>query len=256
MKYFLPRLRAAGLHSLISVIVVVGVAAGAVSFWYPGNLAWAAGLAGLVSILVVVDVVLGPALTFLVYQPGKKSLRFDLSVIAAIQIAALVFGISSIYEARPVYLAFVVDRFETVAAADLEESMLKEAAEPYRSIPVNGPQVVGVEMPTDPVELENLTLAEAVNGTGPQLIPRYYREYETVVQSALSRSKDLAALSQFNPPEKVAKEISGISVSDSESQSADLRYMPLAGRDRDLTVIINGKTGAIVEIVDLRPWDS
>ncbi len=251
MNYFLPRLRAAGFHFLLSIIVVGAVVATAIGLWFPGYLARAAGLVGLTGILISVDLILGPALTFLVYRPGKKSLRFDLTVIAAIQISALVFGISSIYQVRPVYLAFVVDRFETVAAADLEESLLREAAEPYRAIPVDGPKVVGVELPIDPAELENLTMAEALNGTGPALIPRYYRDYASVVSKTLSKARSLDALHEFNAANEVSEAVAGLG-----RDPAVLRFLPLAGRDRDLTVIVEAETGAIVEIVDLRPWRS
>ncbi len=251
MKFFLPRLRAAGLHFLISAVVVAVVVAGAVYLWYPGNLAWAAGLASMVTILAAVDLVIGPALTFVVFQPGKKSLRFDLSVIAGLQIAALVFGVSSIYQARPVYLAFVVDRFETVAAADLEQSQLDEADEPYRTISSSGPRIVGVQLPEDPAELDALTMAEAINGTGPALIPRYYREYETLTEAALKKAKNIADLNAFNAPEKVEKALAAL-----KRKPDQMRYVPLSGRDRDLTVILDAQSGKVVDILDLRPWQS
>ena len=251
MKFFLPRLRAAGIHFLISAVVVALVIAGAVFLWYPGNLAWAAGLATMVMILATVDLVIGPALTFLVFQPGKKSLRFDLGVIAALQIAALLFGVSSIYQARPVYLAFVVDRFETVAAADLEQSMLDEAAEPFRTVSSSGPRFVAVQLPDDPAELDELTMAEALHGTGPALIPRYYREYETRGDTALKKAKNIAELKQFNDPGKVDQAVSKL-----ERQPGQMRFVPLAGRDRDLTVILDARDGKVVDILDLRPWKS
>ena len=232
---------------LLSAIVVVLIIAGAIHWWYPGQLAWAAGLVSMLTILLAVDLILGPALTFLVYKPGKKSLVFDLSVIAAFQIAALVFGVSSIYQARPVYLAFVVDRFETVAAADLEEEMLAEAAPEFQSLPSNGPRWVGVELPTDPREAEELLMAESMHGTGPELIPRYYRPYEQAVQ--LQKSRPVSELESYNDKEEVARKIDGLA-----NRRDRLRFFPLAGRDRDLTVLVTADSGTVVDIVDLRPW--
>lgn len=250
MNAFRSRFRAAGIHFLISAVVVATVVAGALSFWFPGDLAWAAGLMSLVTILVSVDLILGPALTFLVFKPGKKTLRFDLSVIAILQFSALVFGISSIYQARPVYLAFVVDRFETVSAADLESSMLAQADKRYQQLPTSGPQWVGVKLPTDPDEASALMMAEVLHGTGPELIPRYYTSYESIITHAIDRAKPLSALQQFNPNEAITAQLQSVS-----QDPAQLRFFPLVGRDRDLTVLVDAQTGAVIEVVDLRPWE-
>ena len=44
----------------------------------------------------------------------KKSLKMDLAVIIIIQLSALFYGIYSIFEGRPAWLAYNVDRFELV----------------------------------------------------------------------------------------------------------------------------------------------
>ncbi|MFK7964511.1 MAG: TfpX/TfpZ family type IV pilin accessory protein [Burkholderiaceae bacterium] len=249
MKFFLPKLKAAAIHFLVSAVVVGLVVAGSLYFWYPGLQAYAAGLVTLLSILVIVDLVIGPALTLVVFKPGKKSLKFDMSVIAGVQIAALVFGISSIYQARPVYFAFVVDRFETVAAADLESSSLQAAAPEYQQLFGDGPRWIGVELPTDREELEEITLAEAVNGTGPALIPRYYRPLPAVLKAGLKRAKPLEELKALNPENLVEEKIAPHKALEDE-----MVYFPLAGRDRDLTVFVNKQSGDIIDVVDLRPW--
>ena len=249
MKSILPKLKAAAIHFLVSAVVVGLVVAGSLYFWYPGLQAYAAGLVTLLSILVVVDLVIGPALTLVVFKPGKKSLKFDMGVIAAIQIAALVFGVASIYQARPVYFAFVIDRFETVAAADLESSSLQAAAPEYQQLFGDGPRWIGVELPTDPEELERITLAEAVHGTGPALIPRYYRPLPDVLKASLNQGKSLEDLKTLNPQSLVEEKIAPY-----KAQVDDIVYFPLAGRDRDLTVFVNKKSGDIIDVVDLRPW--
>jgi len=249
MNLLLPKLKAAGIHFLISAVAVAIVVLGSLYFWYPGLQAYAAGLVTLVSILIVVDVVLGPALTLVVFKPGKKSLKFDLCSIAAVQIAALVFGVMSIYQARPVYFAFVVDRFETVAAADLEDSILREAMAQYQQLSNNGPRWVGVELPTDPRELDRLTIAEAIHGTGPALIPKYYQPLEQVIKNGMAKAKSIDTLNDFNPQELVDSKLFPY-----QENLGDLVFFPLAGRDRDLTVLVERESGSVVDVVDLRPW--
>ena len=245
----MPRLKAAGIHFLISALAVALVIVGSLYFWYPGLQAYAAGLVTLLTILVLVDVILGPALTLIVFKPGKKSLKFDLGVIASIQLAALIFGVASIYQARPVYFAFVIDRFETVSAADLEASSLQDAAPEYQQLTRGGPKWVGVEMPRDKKVHEQVMMAAALHGTGPELLPRYYRPVEELLKDGVKRARPIVDLKQFNPEAVVEAKIAP-----HQSASVELVFFPLAGRDRDLTVLIDKQTGDIIEVVDLRPW--
>ena len=46
----------------------------------------------LILLMIGVDVVIGPLLTLIVFDPKKKHLKFDLVVIAALQLAALAYG--------------------------------------------------------------------------------------------------------------------------------------------------------------------
>ncbi|MEZ5739618.1 MAG: TfpX/TfpZ family type IV pilin accessory protein [Burkholderiaceae bacterium] len=244
------RLRAAGIHFLISALVVGVVLTLASWLWYPDWFFYASGLLGMATVLAIVDLVIGPLLTLVVYKPGKPSLRFDLSVIAAIQLAALVYGVSSMYWARPVYVALVVDRFEVVAAADLEESSLAEAPEPYRDLPATrAPGWVTVNLPTDPRELEAIMMAETLNGTGPALMPKYYSGFERVPPAAMQRTRALDELARFNDPALVEKSLQALG----EARDG-LRYLPLSGVGRDMTVLVRAADGTVVKTLNLRPW--
>ena len=123
----LLRLRAFSLHFLASVIVV-GLALIVMRLvWYPTPFASLLGWVDLLWVVVGVDLVLGPVLTFLVYAPGKKSLRFDLAVIVLVQLSALGYGIYTSAQGRPIYLVFVVDRFETVSPVDFTQEEITAA---------------------------------------------------------------------------------------------------------------------------------
>ena len=112
----LNRWKASALHLAISAVIATTVVALMLALWYPQHYFAAMGGATLVLLLIGIDVVVGPLFTLIVYDPKKKNLRFDLAVIAALQLAALAYGCSIMFNARPVYSVFVVDRFEVVAA--------------------------------------------------------------------------------------------------------------------------------------------
>src|SRR5690606_18525235 len=108
------RFKSFSIHLLISAVAAL-LAAGLVFFiWYPAPLHMAAGVTNIFLLLLIVDVILGPTLTLLIYKPGKKSLVMDLTVIALLQLSALIYGLYTMADGRPAWLTFAKDRFEMV----------------------------------------------------------------------------------------------------------------------------------------------
>ncbi|MCB1889285.1 MAG: hypothetical protein KDH20_16885 [Rhodocyclaceae bacterium] len=136
--------RAGLLHLIISALAVGVLAWLTLTVWYPDGLATLQGVWKILGLVAVVDVILGPALTVLVYKPRKRTLVFDLSVIALIQIAALTYGAWTISAQRPAYLAYMYDRFFVVTARDIldEPPATVQAIEAWRG----GPRPVFVRL--------------------------------------------------------------------------------------------------------------
>ena len=86
----MSRWKASGIHLLLSAAIAVVVLTLMLMVWYPWPLFEAAGGSRLVFILVGVDVTLGPLITLVIFKSGKPGLKFDLTVIALVQLAALV----------------------------------------------------------------------------------------------------------------------------------------------------------------------
>lgn len=82
--------------------------------WYPVPLATAVGVTHIFLIILAIDIIVGPFLGLVVYKHGKKTLKFDLGVIILLQILALCYGVHSIEQGRPAWIAYNVDRFELV----------------------------------------------------------------------------------------------------------------------------------------------
>src|SRR5258707_15556559 len=116
----MTRWRASGLHLLFSIAIAAAVLALMLSLWYPGPLFEAAGGNDLLFILVGVNVVIGPLITLIIFRSGKWGLKFDLAVIAILQIGALIYGMRAVYLARPLFIVFVVDQFQVASAPQLD----------------------------------------------------------------------------------------------------------------------------------------
>ena len=113
------KMKATFIHLGISVILALICYMIITNAWYPAPLFKATDVSKIFIMILAVDLVLGPLLTFIVYKKNKITLIMDLSVIALFQLSALGYGLYSVYEARPVWIAYVVDRFELVRVNEL-----------------------------------------------------------------------------------------------------------------------------------------
>src|SRR4029077_20492222 len=112
----LNRWKASALHLALSAAIGAAVVPLMLAVWYPQHYFAAMGGTMLILLLIGVDVVIGPLITLIVFDPMKKGRPFELAVICVCQLGALRYECSVMFNARPVYNAFVVDRFEVVAA--------------------------------------------------------------------------------------------------------------------------------------------
>ncbi|HSS27048.1 MAG TPA: hypothetical protein VLL50_03790, partial [Usitatibacter sp.] len=108
-------------HIALSALIAFAVFLPIYFVWYPDVLFESAGGKDLFFLIVGVDVTLGPLITLVIFRPGKRGLLFDLVVIALLQTAALAYGVSVLFEARPAYIAYVKDRYEIVRANSFPE---------------------------------------------------------------------------------------------------------------------------------------
>jgi hypothetical protein len=128
----LAKLAASAIHAAASAIPVICFAVVLSQLWYPGTLFWADGGAKILVLVTAIDVVLGPLLTFVVYDRHKRSLRNDLIVVIAIQLGALVYGVGTAYTHRPYAIVYSEGQFFAVSAAQIAEG---DRASPVETAP-------------------------------------------------------------------------------------------------------------------------
>jgi hypothetical protein len=248
----MTRWKASAIHLVLSILVLTAIAALLVWRWYPPGLFHMANADKLLLIIAGVDVVMGPLLTLIVYKQGKKTLRFDLAVIALLQMAAMGYGLHTVWQSRPVYMVAVVDRFTLVFANELEPEDLKTAPDRYRTLPWLDVETVGALVPRDTVERHAFQIHSSRTGKDIHLMPRYYVAFPRAAQQMLARSW---AAGDF------AAQLSGGAASTFSAAVANtglaadrLRVVPISSSRGDAAMLLNAADGRPVKPVAIDPW--
>jgi len=240
------RWQAAGTHLLICVAIAGVAIAVILGLWFPGPLFEAAGGLGLLYLLVGVDVVLGPLLTLVVFKSGKRGMKFDLAVIGTVQLAALIYGCSVVFLARPAFVAFVKDRFELVSVVDLDPAEVAKAKYPeFRSFSWTGPRLVAVDPPADPAGRQKL-IELALSGVDVQSFPEYYVPYAERAPQVLAAA---VSMEKFRKTEPVSARAADAWLASSGTKESDVRALLLRTRFAWVVVLIDPKTAAPVKML-------
>lgn len=196
------RLRAAGWHLAASLAVAAMVAALVFGLWFPGAYRTMAGGRDLLVLIMVVDVVLGPVLTFTAYNTGKTRghLSRDIATIAVLQLAALGYGLHTVYQARPVALVFEQDRFRVVSAAEVLIEELPKAAPEFRRLSLSGPKLMAVRKAEAGAERSAALMAAALDGVDTSQRPMFWIPYDVNEREAATKAaRPLSLLAEKYP---------------------------------------------------------
>lgn len=238
LKFFLS-------HLSISFVIAMLVIAVVFFVWYPAPLAKAVGVTQIFLMMLAIDVIVGPLLGLLVYKEGKKSLKFDLTVIIVIQISALVYGIYNIEQGRPAWLAYNVDRFELVRKNEIIDQNINQAKSKFQQVSWFKPQYVAVNFAKYIQQRNNDMFAEVLGGISLAQRPERYVDFAQAKKHIQKRAQSLELLQQYNDKSVVEKTL--------VKYPKAIAFLPIKASAVDMTVLINHK-GEVVKIVDLRPW--
>ena len=223
------RLAAAGIHLAISALIALAAAALVFGVWFPGKYRVMSGGQSLFTLVVSVDVVLGPLLTFAVFDRTRKSirhLRIDLLVIALLQAGALAYGLHTVMAVRPVALVFEVDRFRVVTATDVDEAELPQAAPPYRALPLRGPWLLSTREPSTPAE-RNDVLFKGLHGTDIGQRPLFWQPYGEAKIRVKAKARAVSLLFDKYPQRRAELEES---LAQAGLDARTARFLPVTAR--------------------------
>ncbi|MBX3604499.1 MAG: pilus assembly protein [Piscinibacter sp.] len=223
------RFFAAGWHLLISAAIAAMAATLVFGLWYPGAFRLLSGGQDLFILVVSVDVVLGPLLTFAVFNRAKgwPHLRRDLAVIGAVQLAGLAYGLHTVYVARPVALVFEVDRFRVLPALDVDVADLPQARPEYRHLPLTGPWKLSIREATPGAEKSDALLMALEKGVDMGQRPRFWQPYDDSRAAAITAARPVAVL--MRRYESRAAEVRAL-LADAGLEEAQARFLPVMAR--------------------------
>lgn len=248
----MSRWKAAGIHLSISIVIGLAVLALLFWVWYPAPYFKVSGGLDLTMILLGVDLVLGPLLTLVVFKAGKKSLRFDLSVIATLQLCALLYGLHVIVAARPVFIVGAIDRFNVVAANEIDPTDLAKGTTPeFSTLSWTGPRIVAARLPTDTSLRNALMFATAAGGADIERLPANYVPYDDEREHLLARSKPIKEL---RAKSDAADQAVNAWLRERAAAEADVVWLPIKARHASLTMLLDAKTGDLLGAIDVNPW--
>ena len=238
-RFFLLRL---GLTALF-LLVLLGVAS---LDWYPGLLLQLSGTTRHLAVAACVALVIGPGLSTFLYRPGKRRLLFDLLFVLAIEVAVIAFIAHDLYERRPYFAVFAVDRFELVAANEVDWGDIRQ--DELRSKPFGSPRLVYAKLPEDPAAITTL-IEEVVLGGAPDIDrrPEFWLPYsegaQTVRESLISLENTSNAAAMIEDW-----------LNSDALDALNFGYLPLRGPTGDASIIISRASGMPVDILDFDPW--
>jgi hypothetical protein len=201
------RLKAFGLHLAGSACALSVILGGIYLGWYRGPGWYLSGVARVVVTLGLVDVCLGPALTLIIANPRKLRRLFvrDIGTIVAVQIVALAYGAMTVWQGRPLYYTFSVDRLEMVQASDLKPA---EIALAQRQNPAlaphwySRPRWIWAPLPEDPEEQQKIVNGAIFGGDDVIQMPRYFKPWDQALPQLRAK---LAAVGDLHELNKRAK---------------------------------------------------
>lgn len=245
---FIYKLKAFSWHLLASLVIAMISLAIVLLVWYPHPLYQATGVGKIFLVMLGIDVVLGPLLTFIVYKPKKKTLKFDLAVIILLQLIAFAYGFYHIYDGRPAWIVYNVDRFDLVKNNEIDSRKLKNALPKYQKVSNSGPKYIAAVISTNDREVSQQILFDEIGyGIAPSQRPELYQPLDKVNTLLAEKAKPVDELYNYNDKVKVEKILS--------QYPAVSSYLPLKASTLNMVVLIDKKENEkVVEIVDLRPW--
>lgn len=242
--------RAAAIHLASCLAVATLVAALVLIVWYPWPYRIISGGDQLLFLVMGVDIVMGPLLTLAIFDVRKplRELKRDLLIIVVLQVAALGYGLHTVYLARPVALALEGERFRVSTAVQVVKEELPRAPAGLQSLPLDGPRLIATNMPTSAQQGDAVFMA--LSGTDIGARPSFWRKWDASARAqALKAGRPLSKFfkgSTYPLPVQEAVVRTG-------RPAEQLLAVPMVARRLDWSVLIDKRTG---DPVGFAPLDS
>ncbi|MBT8439776.1 MAG: hypothetical protein KJO91_08615 [Gammaproteobacteria bacterium] len=232
-------------HFGVSSIIFLVLSYLIIFHWYPDFYFMLDGGQRAIATVFFVDVVLGPGLTLLVFKPGKKSLKFDMSAIVLVQLSALIWGVHNVYTERSATTVFYQGKFTCISQSDAGEVDL-----PTISAGPSGKQNLALLKRPDTVD-ELLEFTKEAFAHKSSAVYYYGEKFVPLDEAVVSRMDkyqlDMAALREENA------QFADTVGSDDMIQKDDERYqlIPLSCRYAKMIAVYDRQELRIASMLDV-----
>jgi hypothetical protein len=201
------RLKAFALHLLGSATALTLILGALYLGWYHWPGWYLSSVIHVILVMVGVDVVLGPLLTLIVAD-SKKSFHVlgrDVGIIVAVQLAALIYGTTTLWTGRPLYYAFSLDCLEIVQASEIDAAARKASEQQQLSLAphwYSRPRWIWVPLPQDSGEAQKIVTSAVMGGTDVTGLPQYYKPWDQGFKDLHAQLKKVDEIRYFSDKQK------------------------------------------------------
>ena len=250
---FTLKAKAFSVHFGISFAIFLVLLYFVIFHWYPTPFFTTDGGWQGIRLIVLVDLVLGPTLTFVVFNPIKKTMRhlkMDLAIIALCQLAALTWGTWAVHNERPYLVVFSDRTFYSLPYYQIKETGLKKSD--ISKFGHTAPIKIFTDMPTTPDE-RFAVFAHAMGKQQPlHFLSEYYKPFNnSSLEKLISSSIDMTEF--LKNIDKVTRERYEQFSKKNKAQMGDLLFFPLRARYGKYIVVINKVSLQFVDVLDIEP---
>ncbi len=238
------RLRLFTLHLLTSACLLALVWGALYLGWYYWPGWYLSGALGVAAIMAAVDVVAGPSLTLVIANPKKprRELVRDISIIGAVQLAALIYGAVTLWHGRPLYYTYSERFLQMVQAGDLDPAQIALGRQLNPSLAPHWwsrPRWVYAPLPKDPKLRDRIVRSSITGGDDVIQMPRYYQPWQNALPDLRNSLRVVRTMTEIGllDKERVEKRMQERGF-DTDQPIA----LPMLGRGKPLVVIFDPTT--------------
>jgi hypothetical protein len=239
---------------LLASAAVLTLTLGTLYFgWYHWPGWFLADAAQVVVVMVGVDLV-GPILTFVIASADKprRVLKRDIAAIAAVQLLALTYATTLLWNGRPLYYAFSETVLQLVQAYDINAAEAElgrrrnpELAPHWYSLP----RWIWAPLPQDPAAQQKIVASAVTGGDDVISMPKYFKRWDEGLPELRTRLKKVDDVGYFSGKDKKKLEQRMRAAGYATDQANSI---PLTGRGQPLLAVFDPASVKIAAIFRAR----
>lgn len=245
----MTRFKAFLIHLGISAAIFLVLLYLIVFVWYPFPFFTADGGWQGIRIIAGVDLVLGPVLTFAVFRPGKKGLKFDLTLIGLVQTVALVFGTWLVYQEHTAVVTYVDGAFYSLNSKQVKTAEGKAAQ--VVAAATTTPPYAFVRLPDDKKARTDLIMQTVFAGWAlHQLGDQYEALTPDNLREVFAHGLDINKYAQVSEENR---EKIDLFLKKHGGSASDYAFLPLYCRYTDVILVLSRQDGQVVDALAIWP---